>query len=309
MKWVKKRSNTVQRESDLLTFDRWGPSTVVRELNRLADYHGKKLGMNRREFIKSQMGLAASFIALNSVFGHFFAVDPAEASEPDVVREQIERYSNQFIFDVQVHYVHDKFPEPEDLLSLRETAEDWNPDLDQEKHTLTDIQFENFYQEVFQDSQTTVAVLSNAPNDDKKAWFLTNEQALATREKVNSRTGRRSLLAHALFTPGQPGWVEELDRALELKPDALKGYTIGDPMGESAYPWRLDDEKIVYPVFEKIQNAGIKNVCIHKGLLPERYEDKMTPEKVSYAKVDDVGPAAGTGQISTLSSTIRQLKR
>jgi uncharacterized protein len=293
MKWFKNPPIRPKGENDVLTFDIGGPRAVVRELNRLADYHGKKLGMNRREFIKSQMGLAASFIALNSVFGHFFTVNLAEASEPDVAREQIERYANQFIFDVQVHYVHDKFPEPEDLLSLRETAEEWNPDFDQEEeHTLDDIQFENFYQEVFQDSQTTVAVLSNAPNDDKKAWFLTNEQALASREKVNSRTGRRSLLAHAVFTPGQPGWMEELDKALELKPDAIKGYTIGDPMGESEYPWRLDDEKSVYPAFEKIQKAGIKNVCIHKGLLPEEYEKKMTPEKVSYAKVDDVGPAA-----------------
>lgn len=292
MKWKKDASNRPEEKNGLVTFEQWGPSAVVRELNRLADYYGKKFGMNRREFIKSQMGLAASFLAMNSVFGHFFAVDPAEASEPDVAREQIERYSDQFIFDVQVHYVHDNFPEPEDLLSLRETAEDWNPELDQEKHTLDDIQFENFFQEVFKDSQTTVAVLSNAPNDDKKAWFLTNEQALASREKVNSRTGRRSLLAHAVFTPGQPGWMEELDKALELNPDAMKGYTIGDPMGESDYPWRLDDEKMVYPFYEKIQKAGIKNVCVHKGLLPEGYEEEMTPEKVSYAKVDDVGPAA-----------------
>jgi uncharacterized protein len=285
--------NRSERKHGHVPFEQWGPGAVVRELNRLADYHGKKFGMNRREFIKSQMGLAASFIAMNAVFGHFFAVNPAEASEPEVAREQIERYSDQFIFDVQVHYVHDDFPEPDDLLSLRETAEDWNPEFDEEKkHTLEDIQFENFFQEVFKDSQTTVAVLSNAPNDDKKAWFLTNEQALASREKVNSRIGRRSLLAHAVFTPGQPGWMEELDKALELNPDALKGYTIGDPMGESEYQWRLDDRELVYPAFEKIQKAGIKNVCIHKGLLPEGYEEKMTPEKVSYAKVDDVGPAA-----------------
>jgi uncharacterized protein len=292
MKWKKDVSNRPEGEKCLVTFEQWGPSAVVREIHRLADYHGKRLGMNRREFIKSQMGLAASFLALNSVFGHFFTVNLAEASEPGVAREQIERYSDQFIFDVQVHYLHDEFPSPEDLLSLREAADDWNPHLEDEDHTFSDIQFENFFQEVFENSQTTVAVLSNAPNDDKQAWFLSNEQALATREKVNSRTGKRSLLAHAVFTPGQPGWMEELDKALDLKPDAVKGYTIGDPNGESKYPWRLNDEKMVYPAFEKMQKAGIKNVCIHKGLLPIGYEDEMSPEKVTYANVDDVGPAA-----------------
>ena len=293
MKWFKNAPIRSKNESQIITSKKFGPKAVVRELNRLADHHGGRLGMSRREFIKSQMGIAASFVAMNSVFGQFFAVDPAEASEPGLARENIKRYSDQFIFDVQVHYVHDQFPSPEDLLFLRETAEDWNPELkEEEEHTLDDIQFENFFQEVFRDSQTKVAVLSNAPNDDKLAWFLSNEQCLATRDKVNSRTGRRSLLAHAVFTPGQPGWMEGLDQALELKPDALKGYTIGDPMGESRYPWRLDDEEMVYPVYEKMQKAGIKNVCIHKGLLPPGFEQEMEPEKIAYANVDDVGPAA-----------------
>jgi uncharacterized protein len=268
------------------------PTAVVKELNRLADHHGGRLGMSRREFLKSQMGLAASFIALNSVFGRFFSVDMVEASEPGAARERIERYSEQFIFDVQVHYVHDEFPEPDGLLSLRQASDEWNPHADSRNHSFDDILFENFYREIFEESQTAAAVLSNAPNDEKQAWFLTNEQALATRERVNAKTGRRSLLAHAVFTPDQPGWMDELDKTLALKPDAYKGYTIGDPMAESKYPWRLDDEKLVYPAFEKIKNGGIKNICIHKGLLPPDYEEKLSPEYAAYANVDDVGQAA-----------------
>ncbi len=34
------------------------------------------------------------------------------------------------------------------------------------------------------------------------------------------------------------------------------------------YPWRLDDEALVYPMYEKIVEAGITNVCIHKGFGP-----------------------------------------
>jgi hypothetical protein len=45
---------------------------------------------------------------------------------------------------------------------------------------------------------------------------------------VNARLGGRRLLSHAIFTPGRPGWMEALERALDLRPDSLKGYTIGD---------------------------------------------------------------------------------
>jgi predicted TIM-barrel fold metal-dependent hydrolase len=268
------------------------PAAVLRELDRLASKYAPPLGMDRRTFLKSQMGLAASFLALNTFFGPFFQVAAAEAAEPDAAREQIEKYADQFIFDVQVHYVHENYPSPEGLLSLRRAAQQWQPSPGAGADELEDIQFENFFREIFENSQTSAAVLSNAPNDDKNAWFLSNEQALNTRERVNRRTGRRSLFAHAIITPGQPGWMEDLAQALELGPDAVKGYTLGDPGGGSAYPWRLDDEKLVYPAYEKLLRAGVNNVCIHKGLLPTGYKQFIPAEKSALARVDDVGKAA-----------------
>ena len=58
------------------------------------------------------------------------------------------------------------------------------------------------------------------------------------------------MLSHAIFTPGYPGWMEQVDHAIrELKPDSFKGYTIGDNTNKnlSKHPWRMDDEKLVYP--------------------------------------------------------------
>lgn len=65
----------------------------------------------------------------------------------------------------------------------------------------------------------------------------------------------------------------------------------GDPLNPSRYPWRLDDEKLVYPFYEKIRKAGITTVCIHKGLLPMDYE-KSFPGVWRFATVADVGKAA-----------------
>jgi predicted TIM-barrel fold metal-dependent hydrolase len=102
------------------------------------------------------------------------------------------------------------------------------------------------------------------------------------------------MLSHAIFTPGQPGWLEAVDRAIsDLKPDSFKGYTIGDNTNKkiSQYPWRLDDEKVAYKAYEKFAKAGLVNVCIHKGLFPPSVEQQF-PHLLAYSDVRDVGKAA-----------------
>jgi hypothetical protein len=88
--------------------------------------------------------------------------------------------------------------------------------------------------------------------------------------------------------------MDEVDRCIvSVKPDSWKGYTIGDPLFPSklASYWRLDDQKLMYPFYEKIAKAGITTVCIHKGLLPADYE-KSWPNVWQYNTVWDVGQAA-----------------
>jgi hypothetical protein len=99
--------------------------------------------------------------------------------------------------------------------------------------------------------------------------------------------------AHAVFTPGQPDWLDNLDAALALKPDSMKGYTIGDNTHQSTsrYPWRMDDEKVAYKAYEKFVKAGVKNVCVHKGPFPPSVE-KSVPNLRGYVDVSDVGQAA-----------------
>ena len=88
--------------------------------------------------------------------------------------------------------------------------------------------------------------------------------------------------------------MDEVDRVIAVvRPTSWKSYTIGDPLSPATtkYPWRLDDEKLMYPFYEKAVRAGITNLCIHKGLLPKDYETKI-PDAWHYATVDDVGKAA-----------------
>ena len=59
----------------------------------------------------------------------------------------------------------------------------------------------------------------------------------------------------------------------------------------SVYPWRMDDEKVTYRGYEKMVKAGIKNVCVHKGLYTEATA-KRFPKLEAYADVSDVAKAA-----------------
>jgi predicted TIM-barrel fold metal-dependent hydrolase len=116
----------------------------------------------------------------------------------------------------------------------------------------------------------------------------------AARARVNAAAGSRRMLSHAIFTPGMPAWRDHVDRAIEEdRPDSFKGYTIGDNThkDKSRYPWRMDDEELVYPFYERAQKAGIRNICVHKGLFPPSVE-RQFPHLREYCDVRDVGQAA-----------------
>jgi len=170
----------------------------------------------------------------------------------------------------------------------------WNPELVGKPQTVEDLKYPNWFKEIYLDSDTKVALISGSPSELPEDWFLTNDMKRDARTKVNQWAGSRRLLTHAIFTPGYPGWMDEVDRAIaEDKPDSWKGYTVGDNTHKelSKHPWRMDDEKLVYPFYEKITKAGYDIVCVHKGLYAPSVEAQF-PNLTSYAAVDDVGKAA-----------------
>jgi uncharacterized protein len=266
---------------------------VETRIKEMAEQLGPRHGMSRRGFLASSAGMAAAFLAMNEVFGPLFEVTAAEAQQPGVAAARADGLAGQFIFDVQTHFVRDDFRQ-DGLLDLAKYAKQhWNPALAGEKD-LARFKFENYVKEIYVDSDTKVALLSGAPFDDPTWDLLSNDQIVAARAAINRIAGSRRLLAHTVFTPKKNGWMNEVDRAIAtLKPDSWKGYTIGDPLFPSKLGsfWRLDDEKLMYPFYEKISKSGINTVCIHKGLLPLDYE-KSWAGAWEYATVADLGKAA-----------------
>ena len=270
---------------------------VEERIKALADTHGKKLGLSRRRFLETSSGMAAAFMAMNQVFGHLFSVDPAEAADPAAAEERRAKLADQFIFDAQTHHVRTSF-DREGILSLRRWAQGdntkkkvVNPDLPTSPPTLDVFNFDHYIKDIFLDSDTKVAILSGFTSETPEHMALTTDEIVESRELINRLTESQRLMGHGLFWPGKPGNLEEMDRvARELKIDSWKGYTVGDPgEGESKYPWMMDDEKLAFPCWETATKVGVRNVCIHKGLIPPDYE-KFTNWR--YAGVDDIVGAA-----------------
>jgi len=277
-----------------------GPQTAKQRefearVKRMGAEQAQRLGMSRRRFFQSAAGMATAFLAMNETYGPIFGISRAEAQTPEMADERARRLSGQFIMDMHTHFLRPG-TRITGFINQRNAVgkAGWNPSLGQKEQTIDDLMFHNYLKEMYLDSDTKVALISGAPSEVPEDWFLTNEMKATARADVNGLAKSRRMLSHAIFTPGYPGWMEQIDYALEkLKPDSMKGYTIGDNTHKdlSKHPWRLDDEKLLYPAYEKFLKAGIRNVCVHKGLFPPSVE-KQFPHLLEYSDVRDVAKAA-----------------
>ena len=269
-------------------------------VKRIGTELAKKQGVSRRTFFQSAAGMAAAFVAMNETFGPMYAVSKAEAATPEMANERANALKGQFIMDMHTHYLRDD-TRLSNFVRSREAVgkASWNPALVDKPQTLDDLKFANYFKEIYMDSDTKVALISGSGSEEPRDWFLTNEMKAQTRTDVNKKAGSKRMFSHAIFMPGTPGWLEKADRDFEVnKPDSFKGYTVGDNTNKqlSKHPWRLDDEKLLYPLYERLAKwskttPSLANVCVHKGLYPPS-TSKQFPQLLDYADVRDVAKAA-----------------
>src|SRR4051795_11069727 len=72
---------------------------VEARLLAMADDLGARQGMDRRKFFQTAAGMAASFVAMNEVYGPLFNVSKAEAATPAMAQERATALKDQFIMD------------------------------------------------------------------------------------------------------------------------------------------------------------------------------------------------------------------
>jgi len=254
---------------------------VEHKFKELADRYAQKLGLSRRDFLKTTGGMATGFLAMNAIHGCGYRVTEEEALDEAAYLEG--RPKGQFIFDAQTHHVKDSIAGPTMFRTLTGKA-GLNPDLAGITPGPDTLHRANFVKEVFFDSDTVMAIMSGAVIGPPKHHALPTPDMVETRNLVNAAAGTQRMLSHGLADPMDPSFVPEgMDwQVNELKIDGWKCYT-GNPTGA----WRMDDREVAYPFFEKSLELGIRNISLHKGLpLPGRWESYFKPDDILQAAKD-----------------------
>jgi predicted TIM-barrel fold metal-dependent hydrolase len=253
---------------------------VERRILELSDEYAARVGLSRRDFLRTTGGMATAFLALNEVFGKSFVVSVAEAMEPAAYREAWPK--KEFIFDAQTHHVKETMVGPTFFRTLTGKL-GLNPVLAAEPADKDILHRANFVKEIFFDSDTVMAIMTGAAIGPPDTYALPVQEMVNTRNLVNASSGSRRMLSHGLVVPTEPNALEEAERQVkELKIDGWKFYT-GNPSGA----FRMDDEKVFYPFLEKTRRLGIRNISVHKGLpLPGRFKDYYKPDDVLRAARD-----------------------
>jgi len=247
----------------------------------LATRFADKLGMTRRDFLRTTGGMATGFLAMNEVFGETYKVDVAEAMDPVAYQEMWPK--TEFIFDAQTHHVKDSIAGPTMFRTMTAKA-GLNPQLEGITPGPDTLHRGNFVKEIFFDSDTVMAVMTGAVIGPPKHHALPTPDMVETRNLVNQAAGSQRMLSHGLADPMDPTFIPEgMDwQVEELKIDGWKCYT-GNPTGA----WRMDDKEVAYPFFEKSLELGITNISLHKGLpLPGRWESFFKPDDIMQAAKD-----------------------
>lgn len=238
---------------------------VEARVNDLAGIAAKKLGISRRSFLVGSGGMAASFLAMNEIYGPYFDIDPLSMLVPEAYAQSAPP-KDLFVFDDQLHMVRgSRFDAAAPLRALAQGPSStfsksnplngrnqkdergdtwgvWNRELVGLPNSPENFLITQFIKDVYLDSQVNVGLLSNVPAgvvdppgavtprniaEAQKGEILTAAQTAAARDFVNKVSGSQRMLAHALLYVGKGNLDYIRQQAEELKPDSWKGYNIG----------------------------------------------------------------------------------
>jgi predicted TIM-barrel fold metal-dependent hydrolase len=240
---------------------------VHRESIRRADASARRLGLSRREFLRSSAGAATVLLTLNEVTGCGGSYQVPKSAAEDTALADDALGGDEFIFDVQTHHVSVarewwKSNEP-NLSAFLETT----PQAKCGSSFYLDCFNQDHYlKEVFLDSDTDMAVVSALWGTPEMNAILP-EEAVKTRERFEKMEGSPRLLLHGVVwgkaqSPAQS--AEHMRRLVEVhKVQAFKLYPVWSPDGEG---YRMDDPQTGLRLLEQGMQAGLSLFAIHKGL-------------------------------------------
>jgi uncharacterized protein len=256
-------------------------------IGELSEQRAKKLGLSRRDFMASTMGMATCFLASNKVFGNCWDVSEAETWEAAAYQEKFPK-GEYFIFDVQTHFTNG-IPIPG--FRTMEFVKNMGFNL---KDDAESYSFRTYVKEIFFDSETTMAVISGVPGKERQrgpdgrvlegaertrgrvsdnllpSWFMSQSKkqlnALAGSERVlcQGNLAPNHYWDKATNSPDKAATIEQMEREIELYGiNSWKWYCHTDP-GQSGGGFQMDDDNAQWFI-EESRKRGMKLISVHKG--------------------------------------------
>ena len=277
-----------------------------REILRRAGENARRLGMERRDFLASAMGMATSLSVLNlacgsdsregrdttladtsgiDTAGPDLALDsapsdggfdiPEDATLDCGTAENI-LAGDDFIFDIQTHHVEEegawRDTNPGSGVSLAAFFATVNGCSNPDPIQCVDAQA--YLERVFLESETTMAVLSGFPTalctETRTSGCgnpLDNDMIVRSRDRLNALAKSQRVVNHCQVNPN-----DELDRQLAIMErvhaeHGVWGWKCYPEWGPAGTGWMLDDEEVGIPFIEKARELDVKVICIHKGIV------------------------------------------
>ncbi|HEY1340609.1 MAG TPA: amidohydrolase family protein [Bryobacteraceae bacterium] len=250
-------------------------------IGEMAAEKSKKLGMDRRKFMASSMGLATCFAASNKVWGKCWDVDEAETYEEEAYQEKWPK-SDYFIMDVQMHFTNGL------ALNFRNDPIIKNMGFNL-KNDAEAYSFRQFVKEIFFDSDTDMIVISGVPGRENQrdaqgkvlegrargggilpSWLMAqsrdqiNELAKSRRAYSQGNLAPNHYWNKETDSPDKTAIIEQMDRELnQYKIASWKWYCHTDP-GRSGHGFQCDDENAQW-FMEESKKRGMKIFSVHKG--------------------------------------------
>jgi predicted TIM-barrel fold metal-dependent hydrolase len=250
-------------------------------IGEMSDHRSKKLGMDRRTFMASTMGLATCFLASNKVYGNVWEVEDAESWEPAAYDEKWPK-SEYFIIDVQSHFSNGVALPFRNMDFIKGMGFNLKNDVEA-------YGFKNFVKEMFFDSETAMVVISGVPGRElqkdsagkvlegraRRGGILPSWLMSECKNELNAIAGSQRALCQGNLAPNhywdkaankmdKAATLEQMERELKTyKIDSWKWYCHFDP-GQSGGGFQLDDDNAMW-FYEETRKRGLKLISVHKG--------------------------------------------
>jgi len=261
------------------------------------DASAARTGMDRRRFLLSAGGVAATLAAFNlascsagrrrlvgaatsttrpptsgtssappATSGGTFSVPPST----DVAAcERALAGTGEFVFDVHTHHVMPQGPWRRNAPATVGLVEGMLPAACTQADPLDCVDRAAYLHDVFLSSDTTVAMLTDVPNSGPADAPIPFADALGTQQATDGLTspGASRLLVQNVIAPNVGELAAHLDdmtaAASTGRVAAFKVYTAWSPTGHG---WSLEDPAIGLPTLQHAHDLGVRVLVAHKGL-------------------------------------------